>query len=459
MSNSAPGGSIAITQAGEYHPYGSAPFQAAVARAPLIIGAQPEYVALVRPGSAEELARAVKQAREQKLGILRLYNESNVGARLRGDGRTLIVDLSRMNRVLEINADHGYARVEPGVSFAGLARHIAEQKLPLLVDSGRDSAVSVTASVFDKGFGYTPYCEHTLVQCGGEYVLPDGDRLRTGMGAMADNRTWQLYKYALGPFSDGLAVQSDLMVPTQMGIWLMGTVPAFRPFAIDLEDDAALAAALELIRPLKITNALPGAVAITHRDFDASRAPEARRGAKWRLYGALYGIPAVVEMTMQAIASGFGGIKAARLFGDEQLGNDPLWREHKALMAGQVLPQPARVRGDEASLTFVGAIEGEAAHTLADAAGRVLSARRIPMLVDFTALGRSLMLTVHLPYDRRRADSVQALEASGRALVTEMAEAGHGLASESVEFSRIAPSMLGNSGLATLQGKIAAAFA
>ncbi|MFX8645010.1 hypothetical protein ABTM18_19855, partial [Acinetobacter baumannii] len=87
--------------------------------------------------------------------------------------------------------------------------------------------------------GFTPYADHALVQCGGEFVLPDGALVRTGMGAMPESRTWNVYKFALGPFSDGLAIQSGGMIPTQIGIWLMGKPPAIQPFAFDLKDDDA----------------------------------------------------------------------------------------------------------------------------------------------------------------------------------------------------------------------------
>ena len=58
-------------------------------------------------------------------------------------------------------------------------------------------------------------------QCGMEVVLPNGDLMRTGMGAMPGNRAWHVYKRSLGPTLDQLFMQSNYGIVTKMGVWLM----------------------------------------------------------------------------------------------------------------------------------------------------------------------------------------------------------------------------------------------
>jgi hypothetical protein len=53
---------------------------------------------------------------------------------------------------------------------------------------------SVLGNTLDRGFGYTPNGDHPQPQCGMEVVLPGGELLRTGMGAMKDNATFALYR-------------------------------------------------------------------------------------------------------------------------------------------------------------------------------------------------------------------------------------------------------------------------
>ena len=80
--------------------------------------------------------------------------------------------------------------------------------------------------------GYTPYGDHFMMQCGMEVVLPNGDVMRTGMGAMSGSTTWQLFKYGYGPYVDGMFSQSNFGVVTKMGIWLMPEPPGYRPYMI-----------------------------------------------------------------------------------------------------------------------------------------------------------------------------------------------------------------------------------
>ena len=51
---------------------------------------------------------------------------------------------------------------------------------------------SVLGNALERGIGYTPDGLHTRNLCGLEVVLPDGDLVRTGMGAMEGNHAWHV---------------------------------------------------------------------------------------------------------------------------------------------------------------------------------------------------------------------------------------------------------------------------
>jgi 4-cresol dehydrogenase (hydroxylating) len=54
-----------------------------------------------------------------------------------------------------------------------------------------------------------------------EVVLPNGEIMRTGMGALPNAKTWAEYHYGAGPYVDGLFSQGNLGVVTKMGFRLM----------------------------------------------------------------------------------------------------------------------------------------------------------------------------------------------------------------------------------------------
>ncbi len=109
-----------------------------------------------------------------------------------------MLDLSRMKKI-EFDAENGVALVEPGVGFYDLYDYIQQHKLPFWTSVPGNSWGSVLGNALDRGVGYTTYGEHTARLCGMEVVMPSGELLRTGMGAMQGSPTWNLYRYGFGP--------------------------------------------------------------------------------------------------------------------------------------------------------------------------------------------------------------------------------------------------------------------
>lgn len=93
-----------------------------------------------------------------------------------------------------MNGEFGYAIIEPGVSFFDLYDEVQRRGLALWPSAPAVGWGSVVGNTLDRGFGYTPDGEHSEAQCGMEVVLPDGELLRTGSGAMEGNRAFALYK-------------------------------------------------------------------------------------------------------------------------------------------------------------------------------------------------------------------------------------------------------------------------
>lgn len=108
-------------------------------------------------------------------------------------GRVML-DLHRMRQIIEVNEEYAYAIVEPGVSFFDLHNYIKEKKLKLWISCPAIGWGSVLGNTTERGFGYTAYGEHSQVQCGMEVVLPNGEIIRSGMGAMNNSEMWALFK-------------------------------------------------------------------------------------------------------------------------------------------------------------------------------------------------------------------------------------------------------------------------
>src|SRR5579863_9279670 len=181
--------------------------------------------AAVAPVSTEEVQQIVRIANRHKIPLYPISTGKNLGygGSAPAYSGSVVVDLKRMNRILEVNEKNAYALVEPGVSYFDLYRYIQEKGLKLWVDVPDPGWGSPVGNSLDRGGGYLykEYRNHFDSHCGMEVVLANGELLRTGMGAMPGAKTWQQYKSGFGPWIDGIFSQSNFGVVTKMGFWLL----------------------------------------------------------------------------------------------------------------------------------------------------------------------------------------------------------------------------------------------
>ena len=67
----------------------------------------------------------------------------------------VVLDLQRMNRIIEINETLGYALVEPGVSYYDLYQALQARGIGLWLDPPAAGWGSVVGNAIDRGGGYT----------------------------------------------------------------------------------------------------------------------------------------------------------------------------------------------------------------------------------------------------------------------------------------------------------------
>jgi 4-cresol dehydrogenase (hydroxylating) len=181
--------------------------------------------AAVAPDTADQVIELVKVANHYRIPINPISAGKNLGygGAAPASAGSVVLDLKRMNRIVEIDERHAYVVVEPGVSYFDLYNYIQEKGLKLWIDCPSPGWGSVIGNALDGGVGVTlaPYRSHFDAQCGIEVVLPNGRLVRTGMGALPGAKTWQQFKPGFGPRIDGLFKQSNYGVVTKMGFWLM----------------------------------------------------------------------------------------------------------------------------------------------------------------------------------------------------------------------------------------------
>ncbi|HXW62772.1 MAG TPA: FAD-binding protein [Candidatus Acidoferrales bacterium] len=220
--------------------------------------------AAVAPDDVEQVQKVVRIANEYNIPIYPVSTGKNLG--YGGSAPVLsgsvVLDLKRMNRVIEVNEENAYALVEPGVSYFDLYRYIQEKGLKLWIDVPDPGWGSPVGNALDRGGGYlmAQFRNHFDSHCGMEVVLANGDIIRTGMGAMPGARTWQNYKTGFGPWVDGIFSQSNFGVVTKMGFWLMPEPDAYLAGTIYVPRHADLIPLVKILNYLentRVTNGMP----------------------------------------------------------------------------------------------------------------------------------------------------------------------------------------------------------
>ncbi|SOE92494.1 4-cresol dehydrogenase (hydroxylating) [Burkholderia sp. D7] len=313
-------------------------------------GAAKPYLDPFAPGDAhahEASAIVMVSDVEQLRGVLSVANRYGVplwsvstgrnfaygGAapRLRG---SVVLDLQRMNRVIEINETLGYALVEPGVSYYDLYQALQARGMALWLDPAAAGWGSVVGNTLERGFGTTPYGDHAAMQCGMEVMLANGEIIRTGMGAMNGNQDWQVFKAGFGPSYDTMFMQSNFGIVTKLGIWLMPKPEGYMLCRYTFRHDADLESIVETLRPLKLDDTIQSnaviesavrwaAGASARKQWydgpgampDAAIETMARKLGigRWNLRFCLYGPEALVKARRDVIHQRFASIKDAEL--------------------------------------------------------------------------------------------------------------------------------------------------
>ena len=207
-------------------------------------GEEGEYIPSggIGPNSVEQVQEIVKIANEFKIPLWPISTGRNLGyggAAPRMSG-TLVLDLKRMNRVLEVNDTLSYAIVEPGVSYFDFYRHLRDNKHKVWLDCPDPGWGSVIGNALEHGVGHTPHRDHFDSHCGMELVLASGEVMRTGMGALPNSPSWATYKYGFGPYISPIFGQSNFGIVTKMGMWLMPEPEAARNYLVAVPRQADL---------------------------------------------------------------------------------------------------------------------------------------------------------------------------------------------------------------------------
>jgi 4-cresol dehydrogenase (hydroxylating) len=415
--------------------------------------------AAITPQSVEDIQKCLVVCNKYKVPVWPISTGRNFGygSAAPGSRGQVVMDLRLMNRILDVDAELCTALVEPGVTYQQLYDYIQERNLPVWLSVPAPGAIAgPVGNTLERGNGYTPFGEHFMMQCGMEVVMANGDVLRTGMGAIPNSNTWQVFKWGYGPVLDGIFSQSNYGIVTKLGFWLMPAPPAYKPFIIRYEEDGDIALAIETLRPLKTTGVIPNGAAICSAMVEAvgiiKRADyytDTYKGKgvmpqeiiekikkehdlhAWTVYGALYGTDESIALNWKAVQEALKASGKGTLISFEELGPDFKFKYLADLMKGKPnLGEFGRLNytGGGGLMPFSPVCQARGSESVK----QIQMGRRIMTKWGFDyhgefVIGRSDMHhIIGVEYDRSDAEEMKRAHACFNELLEEFSAAGYG---------------------------------
>src|SRR6188508_1331404 len=120
---------------------------------------QRNIAAVVRPDSVEQVQEIVRIASAHQTHLYTISTGNNWGygsaQPVRDDN--VVLDLSRMNRIVDVNTELAYAIIEPGVTQGQLYRHLNQNRMSLWINpTGAGPNCSILGNTLERGFGIGP---------------------------------------------------------------------------------------------------------------------------------------------------------------------------------------------------------------------------------------------------------------------------------------------------------------
>lgn len=410
-------------------------------------------VGAVAPANVEQVQEIVRIANRFKQPIWPISTGKNMGygSAAPATPGQVVLDLKRMNRILEVDPELGTALVEPGVTYQMLKDYLDDNNIPLWIDVPTVGPVaSPVGNTLDRGVGYTPYGEHFLFQCGMEVVLPDGKVMRTGMGSIKGSTAWQAFKWGYGPYVDGLFTQSNFGIVTKMGMWLMPKPPVYKPFMIRHAEMGDVAKIVDTMRPLRVSSLIANGnlmmsaayqLAMFKRrneivpdgqpldDESVKKAAKANGLGMWNTYFALYGTDGTVAAVEPIIRAAIGA-SGGEVLTAAEMGDNPWFHHHQTLMQGGLNLDEIgllRWRGNGGGLAWfapVAAAKGKETEGQTVLAREILDKHGFDYTAAYVIGWRDLHHIIALLFDKSDPAEEQRADDCYRELVTRFGEKG-----------------------------------
>ncbi len=265
---------------------------------------------VLQPTSQQAVEQIVAIANTYKVPISPFSTGKNwgQGSKLPPQPTQVLLDLSKMNQIIEINNDFRYVIIEAGVTQKQLSDALLAAGSPYMLPvTGSGNATSIVGNMIDRGV--TAFSHRNKLLLGTEIVLGNGKTVKTGYWHYFDGtKTNPFFFHAAGVGADlnGLFCQSNFGIVTKMVVQL---IPRRKGTILHVEaKDSELTTLFDTFRKLKEEDILQEGMLITNKnDPRTTTAGRYVYTGDWIGFGSFNGSKAMKEAAKEELKSRLGG--------------------------------------------------------------------------------------------------------------------------------------------------------
>ncbi|NRA63239.1 MAG: FAD-binding oxidoreductase [Pseudobacteriovorax sp.] len=294
---------------------------------------------VIRPETKQQIEQIIQLANQESVLLHPISTGKNwgMGSKLPTSQDVVLLDLSRMTRIISHDDQLGLVEIEPGVTQLQLAEYLSQKGSRYFLDvTGSGTSTSIIGNTLERGVTYHRERAESVVSV--EVVLGDGRVVKTGWCSENPSDFSQIYKHGIGPSLLGLFVQSNYGVVTSAVIQLMKKPSYQEAFLLSIPNDAAMLEVMAKLRDLKqelVLESIPHIANSRRREVTMSPAlanafPDLSRDeigrilnkeltGEWSGIGSVLGDKKLVKQKLKVIRKSLKGLCTVKSFSEDTL--------------------------------------------------------------------------------------------------------------------------------------------
>ncbi len=214
---------------------------------------------VVRPKNLKEVQKYLRLANKQKIPVYPVSTNKNWGYGAFRTKKSILMELSGMNKIVDYNEELAYVTIEPGVTFEKLYDFLAKKKSNLTISTiGGSPHSSLIGNISERGIGKGVYGNMYENIANLEVAMPKGEVINTGFGNFGLDKLGAISREGVGPEITGLFTQSNFGVITKLTLWLHPKPKYSQLTTFHTNTTKALEKVIEAIRVLKLEGTIEG---------------------------------------------------------------------------------------------------------------------------------------------------------------------------------------------------------